>query len=81
LHNGEPNDGKNLSEKWESMALASVLDPARPEEFFLFVGNDNDFRTTDGFQVGAAYKDEDGADVSTTFLVYRVGLPMLAKRP
>ncbi len=81
LHNGEPNDAKNLSEKWESMALASTLDPARPEDFFLFVGNDNDFRTIDGFQVGAAYKDEDGADVPTTFLVYRVGLPMLAKRP
>lgn len=81
LHNGEPNDAKNLSEKWESMAVASALDPARPEDFFLFVGNDNDFRTTEGFQVGAAYKDEDGADVSTTFLVYRVGLPMLAKRP
>ena len=79
LHNGEPNDNANLSEKWESMALASAFDPARPEEFFLFVGNDNDFRTTDGFQVGAPYKDETGADVSTTFLVYRVGLPMLAK--
>ncbi len=81
LRNGEPNDAKNLSEKWESMALASVLDPARPQDFFLFVGNDNDFRTTEGFQVGAAYKDEEGADVPTTFLVYRVALPMLAKRP
>jgi len=54
LHNGEPNDAKNLSEKWESMAVASALDPARPEDFFLFVGNDNDFRTTEVFQVGAA---------------------------
>ena len=81
LHNGAPNDSTNLSEKWESMALASTLDPLRPEEFFLFVGNDNDFLTTDGFQVGAPYKDEGGADVNTTFLVYRLGLPMLASRP
>jgi hypothetical protein len=81
LHNGAPNDGTNLSEKWESMALASTLDPSRPEEFFLFVGNDNDFLTTDGFQVGAPYKEEGGADVNTTFLVYRLGVPMLASRP
>jgi hypothetical protein len=79
LHNGMPNDKNNLSEKWESMAFASTLDPAHPEEFFLFVGNDNDFRTTDGFQVGAPYKDESGANVDTTFLVYKVSLPMLAK--
>lgn len=75
FHNGEPNDRANLSEKWESMALVSVMDPAAPNDYFLFVGNDNDFLTQDGFQVGAPYKDESGADVDTTFLVYRVTLP------
>jgi hypothetical protein len=80
MHNGEPNDKTDLGEKWESMTLASAMDPAHPESFFFFVGNDNDFRTTDGFQVGAPYKDESGADVDTIFMVFKVDLPMLAKK-
>ncbi|MDX8445050.1 esterase-like activity of phytase family protein [Mesorhizobium captivum] len=78
LHNGAPNDRNNLSEKWEAMSLASVLDPKLPDDYFLFVANDNDFLTQDGFQVGAPYKAEDGADVDTTFLVYQVTLPGLS---
>ncbi|KAG5459818.1 MAG: esterase-like activity of phytase-domain-containing protein [Olpidium bornovanus] len=73
LHNGEPNDVTNLSEKWESLALASALDPDRPDDYFLFVGNDNDFLTTDGFQVGVPYNA--GVDVPTTILVYRLTIP------
>ena len=42
----------------------------RPRDDFLFVANDNDFATTDGFQVGAAYND--GKDLDTMFLAYRV---------
>jgi hypothetical protein len=45
LRNGEPNDRNNLSEKWEGMALVPALDPANPQDFFLFVSNDNDFVT------------------------------------
>jgi hypothetical protein len=75
LHDGPPNDRNNLSEKWESMALASALDPAQPQDWFLFIGNDNDFITQDGFQVGAPYKAPGGADVDTMLLVYRVTLP------
>ncbi|MBZ9846719.1 esterase-like activity of phytase family protein [Mesorhizobium sp. CA14] len=78
LHNGAPNDRNNLSEKWEAMSLVSVLDPKLPDDYFLFVANDNDFLTQDGFQVGASYKAEDGADVDTTFLVYQVTLPGLS---
>jgi hypothetical protein len=44
----------------------------------LFVSNDNDFITQNGFQVGAAYKDPSGADVDTTFLVFRLTLPATA---
>lgn len=79
LHNGEPNDRTNLSEKWEAMGLAPALDDARPEDWFLFVANDNDFITQDGFQVGAPYKDASGADVDTVVLVYRVTIP--GRRP
>ena len=79
LHNGAPNDKNNLSEKWEAMSLASVLDPSAPDDYFLFVANDNDFLTQDGFQVGQAYKAEGGADVDTMFQVFRVTLPGLKK--
>jgi hypothetical protein len=78
LHNGKPNDKNDLSEKWEAMSLVSVLDPKLPDDYFLFVANDNDFLTQDGFQVGAPYKAEDGADVDTMFLVYQVTLLNLA---
>ncbi|WP_256751132.1 esterase-like activity of phytase family protein [Mesorhizobium sp. Mes31] len=80
LHNGAPNDHNNLSEKWEAMSLASVLDPKLPDDYFLFVANDNDFLTQDGFQVGAPYKADDGANVDTMFLVYQVTLPGLARK-
>ncbi len=73
LHNGAPNDRNNLSEKWEAMGVASALDPAAPDDYFLFVANDNDFLTTDGFQVGVSYKAD--ADVDTMFQVFRVTLP------
>jgi hypothetical protein len=47
------------------MSLAPVLDSAAPDDYFLFIANDNDFLTQDGFQVGAAYKAADGANVDT----------------
>ena len=34
LHNGEPNDRNNLSEKWEGMTLVPALDPANPNDYF-----------------------------------------------
>ncbi len=73
LHNGAPNDRTNLSEKWEGMGLVPALDPASPDDFFLMIVNDNDFRTTNGFQVGAPYAAVN--DVDTTMLAYRVTLP------
>jgi len=60
----------NLSEKWEGLVLLPTLDPTRPNDYFLFVANDNDFATTDGLQVGSAYND--GKDIDTMFLAYRV---------
>lgn len=80
LHNGAPNDRNNLSEKWEAMSLASVLDPNLPNDYFLFVANDNDFLTQDGFQVGAAYKGDGGADVDTMFQVFQVTIPGLSAK-
>ncbi|WP_438617185.1 esterase-like activity of phytase family protein [Oryzifoliimicrobium ureilyticus] len=79
LHNGEPHDRNDLSEKWESMGIASALDPAAPDDYFLFVGNDNDFLTQNGYQVGAAYKADGGVDVDTMFQVFRVTMPGMKK--
>jgi hypothetical protein len=70
LVNGVHPDLDNLSEKWEGLVLLPALDPDRPNDYFLFVANDNDFATTDGFQVGSAY--DDGKDIDTMFLAYRV---------
>jgi len=79
LRNGAPNDRNNLSEKWEAISIVPALDPAAPQDFYMFVVNDNDFVTQDGFQVGAPYKDEGGADIDTLILAYRLTLPTLAK--
>jgi hypothetical protein len=75
LHNGEPNDPNDLYEKWEGMTLLPALDPANPRDYFLFVSNDNDFITQNGFMAGAPYKDPSHANVDTMVLVYRVTLP------
>jgi hypothetical protein len=68
LHNGAPNNAKDLYEKWESMALA-------PSGNFLLVGSDNDFITQHGIVAGKPYADASGADVDTLVLAYRVTLP------
>jgi hypothetical protein len=80
LHNGAPNDRNDLSEKWEGITLLPAHDPKNPRDFFLFVSNDNDFITQNGYQAGGAYKDPSGADVDTMILVYRVTLPGTRKR-
>lgn len=73
LHNGPTDDTNNLSEKWEALALAPAMDPSAPNDWFLFVGNDNDFLTTNGFQDGAAYAA--AVDNDSMILVYRVTIP------
>jgi hypothetical protein len=75
LRNGAPNDGNDLYEKWESMAVVPVGDPKNPHDYFLFVGSDNDFITQHGFMAGQAYQDASGFNVDTLVLVYRVTLP------
>jgi hypothetical protein len=73
LHNGAPNDSNDLYEKWESMAVAPAFDKQNPNDYFLFIGSDNDFITKDGHMVGQPYSDI--ANVDTLVLVYRVTLP------
>ena len=73
LRNGAPDDANNLSEKWEALALVPALDLDRPDDWFLLVGNDNDFITSNGFQDGGAY--DAGFDNDNMVLVYRLTLP------
>nr|AGU12241.1 Esterase-like activity of phytase [uncultured organism] len=77
-----PSDRFSLSEKWEAMALAPVLDPAAPNDVFLLVGNDNDFATAKGRVNGQAFdagltneKGAGGGDNDSVILVYRLTLP------
>jgi hypothetical protein len=37
-----------LGEKWEGLSLVPAQDPNRPNDYFLFVGNDDDFLTSNG---------------------------------
>lgn len=72
LVNGNVAGLDNLSEKWEGLVLLPALDPTRPDDDFLFMANDNDFATTDGFHAGEAY--DDGKNIDTMFLAYRVSI-------
>jgi hypothetical protein len=77
LHNEEA-DQHTLSEKWEAMALVPALDPAAPDDYFLFVGNDNDFLTKSGMMQGKPY--DAGLDNDNMLLAYRLTLPGVAAR-
>ncbi|MEO6246764.1 MAG: esterase-like activity of phytase family protein, partial [Opitutaceae bacterium] len=72
LNNSAADNSNTLSEKWESLAIAPALDPTAPDDFFVFVGNDNDFSTNDGFQGGSSFSASPTID--SMILVYRVSL-------
>jgi uncharacterized protein YhjY with autotransporter beta-barrel domain len=71
-----------LSEKWEAMGLVPVLDEATPHDFFLLIGNDNDFVSHDVDAAGVT--DANTALTSATagvgdndnvIMFYRLTLP------
>jgi uncharacterized repeat protein (TIGR02543 family) len=72
-------DSNSISEKWEALGMVSADDPANPNDYFLFMGNDNDFNTTSikyldasGALQTAAGTVANGND--TLILAYRVRL-------
>jgi uncharacterized repeat protein (TIGR01451 family) len=75
--NTAPGDINSLCEKWEALALVSCQDASNPNDYFLFVGNDNDFGSAAG-----KYKDASGVIQSydaglendTVVLAWRVRL-------
>lgn len=62
-----------LSEKWEAMDLVSALEADRPDEYFLIVGNDNDFTARNCVMSGQACGS--AMDVDSRLLIYRLRLP------
>lgn len=73
--NTAPGDANTLSEKWEGLSLVSAMDPAAPNDYFLFVANDNDFLTGSGRYLDAAGTLQSynaGVENDTMVLAYRV---------
>ena len=73
LNNNSNDDSNTLADAWESLALAPALDATAPDDYFLLIGNDNNFSTNDGFQDGNSYSASPNID--TMVLGYRVTLP------
>ncbi|MCX6889839.1 MAG: esterase-like activity of phytase family protein [Verrucomicrobia bacterium] len=71
----------SLSEKWEALSVVSCLDAANPNDYFLLVGNDNDFITPTGTMLGTTFNalssvtSKEVVDSPNRILVYRVTLP------
>ncbi|RZK03626.1 MAG: autotransporter domain-containing protein [Novosphingobium sp.] len=67
-----------ISEKIEAMALAPVLEENAPQDFFLFVGNDNDFQGTNiqfNGTPGTSGALDGSGNNDSVMLVYRLTLP------
>jgi hypothetical protein len=67
-----------ISEKLEALALAPVLEEGAPQDFFLFVGNDNDFQGTSitfNGVAGTSGAGDGSGNNDNVFLVYRLSLP------
>jgi phosphodiesterase/alkaline phosphatase D-like protein/2',3'-cyclic-nucleotide 2'-phosphodiesterase (5'-nucleotidase family) len=82
--NGGHGDANTLSEKWEGLALVPVSDPANPNDYFLFVANDNDFLTTNGAYMDAAgnlQTYDGGVENDTVVLAYRVRIAAVTAAP
>ncbi len=62
-----------LSEKWEALDLVPVLEPDRPADYFLLVGNDNDFIARHCRMSGQSCNSD--FDNDNRILVYRLTLP------
>ncbi|KAF6759459.1 esterase-like activity of phytase-domain-containing protein [Ephemerocybe angulata] len=77
LHNGSPDDETLIASRWEGLAIAPVCDAENQDDYFVFAIADNNFSTTDGIIGGVPYNQ--GLDVDSQFLVYRLTLPSLAR--
>jgi hypothetical protein len=72
IHEGESGKAQ-ISEKWEAMDLVPALDPSHPDDWFLLVGNDNDFIAKHCVMDGQGCDSD--IDNDNRILVYRLSLP------
>lgn len=73
--NGGNGDVNTLCEKWEALAMVPAHHPIYPNDYFLFVGNDNDFLSATGKHMdaaGAIQSYDGGLENDTIVLTYRV---------
>ncbi len=73
--NTAPGDSNTVSEKWEGLSLVSANDSANPNDYFLFVGNDNDFASRSGVYrdaAGVLQSYDSGLENDSVLLAYRV---------
>ena len=71
--NSTPNNN-TISEKWEGLTLVPVGDPDQPDDFFLLVGNDNDFQAGKVYHNGVVV-DTTGTTIDNMLMAFRVTLP------
>lgn len=71
--NTNPASQTTLPEKIEAMGLVPVLNDRAPNDYFLLVGNDNDFLTRQGVINGQSY--DAGINNDNILLAYRLTLP------
>jgi hypothetical protein len=82
LSTGAGTNPTTIGEKWEAMGLLPTLEESNPQDVFLFVGNDNDFQTTNG-QINGGMTNgtttltsyNSGFVNDNMFMVYRLTLP------
>ena len=70
-----PGDINSLSEKWEGLGLVSAMDRNAPNDYFMFIGNDNDFQSASGKYLdtnGVLQSYNAGLENDTVLLAYRV---------
>ncbi len=73
--NTAPGDSNTISEKWEGLSLVSANDSANPNDYFLFVGNDNDFASRSGVYrdaAGVLQSYDSTLENDSVLLAYRV---------
>lgn len=68
-----PATQTTLPEKIEAMGLVPVLSERAPNDYFLLIGNDNDFLTRQGVMNGQTY--DAGINNDNILLAYRLTLP------
>ena len=73
LNNSSNDDSNTLSDSWESLALVPALDATTPDDYFLLVGNDNNYSTSNGLQAGSSFNASPNID--SMVLAYRLTLP------